>query len=136
MFSIDHIAFSVQDIEKSIDFYKLLGFTKVREWESDNLTMQMCLLKNQDNAFIELVYCKEHNLLPKYAKDYKLNLHHVGIKHLAMRVKSAEQALSFLTDNGIFNHSIIQTGKLGRKYFFINDPDGTILEFIEDKQYK
>jgi len=134
MFSIDHIAFSVQNIEKSIDFYKLLGFTIDKEWKSDDLSLQMTLMKNQDNVFIELVYCKGSNLLPEYAKDYKINLNYVGIKHLALRVKSAEEVLTFLIRNNIANHNIIiQTGKLGRKYFFINDPDGTILEFIEEK---
>jgi catechol 2,3-dioxygenase-like lactoylglutathione lyase family enzyme len=132
MFSIDHIAFSVKDIEKSISFYKILGFTKTKEWNSDDLALQMVILRNQDNIFIELVYQKESIVMPEYAKDYKENLKHIGIKHLALRVKSATDALDFLINKGINNHSSIQMGKLGRRYFFINDPDDNILEFMEE----
>ncbi len=38
MFKIDHVAFSVHDIDKSISFYELLGFKK-----KENGTRKTCL---------------------------------------------------------------------------------------------
>jgi glyoxylase I family protein len=136
MFSIDHIAFSVQDIEKSKAFYVLLGFSLIKEWKSDDLSIHMALIENHENILVELVQHEGCKPLPEYAKNYKANLQYVGIKHLALRVKSVEDALTFLTDKGITNVSAIQIGKLGRAYFFINDPDGNVLEFMQDNNKK
>lgn len=131
-FSIDHIAFCVHSITQSIDFYKLLGFDKVKEWRSDSSDMVMVLLKNYENIFIELVFCNDNIPLPEHAKDYRQTLFHIGIKHLALRVESVDSALDYLIRNGIQQHSSIQMGKLGRRYFIIHDPDGAILEFTEE----
>jgi len=117
-FVIDHIAFSVQNMEKSVEFYNLFGFGKVREWMSEDLAMQMVLMENSENTLLELVWCKDGKPLPDYAKDYIANLQYIGIKHLALCVQSVDQTLAFLRNNGITNSSDIQIGKLGRKFFF------------------
>ena len=81
---------------------------------------------------VELVCCKKQMPLPEYVKDYKANLHHLGIKHLALRARSVEDVRLFLINKGIESISTIQTGKMGRVYFFVSDPDGNMLEFMQD----
>ena len=139
MFKLDHIAFSVKDLDVSLSFYALLGFQKIRGWDADDNSLRMALLQNNDNVFIELVYCKSSTPLPEHSQNYKKDLEYIGIKHIALRVKSVEKTLTYLQKKGISkfsdisNKSVIATGKMGRKYFFVNDPDGVILEFVEDE---
>ena len=130
---IDHIALSVRDIEKSIIFYQMLGFVKFNEWKEDDLSIQMIMLKNNDNNFIELVYLKDNKTLPKHLIDFEDNLYYIGTKHIAFRVKSIEQTLDFLLKHDMIKkHSDITKGKLGRRYFFTYDPNDIVIEFIED----
>ncbi len=96
-------------------------------------------MQNQENILIELVYCIGSSPIPEHAQDYIKDLQYIGIKHLALRAESLEDALSYLIINGLTRYSdnanqiIIKTGKMGRKYFSIRDPDGVILEFMEEK---
>jgi catechol 2,3-dioxygenase-like lactoylglutathione lyase family enzyme len=131
VFQVDHISYSVRDIALSIAFYKVLGFNEIKEWQSKDLLLKMSLLKNKENIIIELVSCANSVSLPNYAKDYKDSLRHIGIRHLALKVESVEEAHVFVSSKGVRNISSIQTGKLGRPYFFVNDPDGNVLEFIQ-----
>ena len=133
MFSLDHIALSVVNIEKSISFYKIFGFNKFNEWSSDDGSLRMVMLKNGDEVYIELVHCTNSKQLPDASKNLDSDMFQVGVKHIALRVESVVETIDFLEHNGIFNYSNVLMGKLGRKYFYINDPDGIVLEFIDAK---
>ena len=132
MFSIDHVALSVADMDTSMNFYQLFGFEKFNEWESEDGSLHMVMLRNESNVYLELVYVKDSEQLPERSKDLDLDLIQVGVKHIALRIKSVDEMMRYLDSKGISKYSKIRIGKLGRKYFYINDPNGIVMEFIEE----
>ena len=132
MFLIDHVALSVVDMETSIDFYKMFGFVKFNEWKADDNSLHMVMLKNNNETYMELVCARGSKQLPNSSRDLDLDLFQVGVKHIALRVKSVEEMIGYLNSKSITNYSKIRMGKLGRKYFYINDPNGIVMEFIEE----
>jgi glyoxylase I family protein len=66
--------------------------------------------------------------LPETATD----VHVIGTKHFALGVNDIEEAKEFVLKNKIANNIEIKNGKLGKPYFFIKDPDGMLVEIIEN----
>ena len=134
MFNVDHISFSINDVEETITFYKLLGFEVFKSHNSDIVDLYM--LKNKQDFYIELFYYHTRKPLPDFAKSNTTDLPVVGTKHFGLCVKDIEEAKSFVLKNKISREVEIITGRLGRKYFMIKDPNGILIEIIEDKRKK
>ena len=45
MFNINHVAISVVDINKSIEFYSKFGFQKFKEWKAEDDSIKINMLK-------------------------------------------------------------------------------------------
>lgn len=130
MFNIDHVAISVTDMERSIEFYKKFGFEKFNSWEAEDGSIKITMLK-LNNTLLEIFCYKEYKELPDTAKTTATDLPILGTKHFALCVDDIQKAKEFVTQNNICQDINIRTGRLGRQYFFINDPDGILLEIIE-----
>lgn len=65
------------------------------------------------------------------AKDVATDLPIIGTKHFALGVENIDKAKEFVIHNNICESVNIKKGRLGKKYFFINDPDGILVEIIE-----
>lgn len=129
MFKFDHSAISVDNLEQSIAFYKLLGFKNDKEFHDENLDIVYLSL---DGIRLELFHYVKHNSLPDYYKNNDINLHTVGNKHFAFRVEDILKAKKYIEDNKIYNDEIIlKKGRTCKSYFFIKDPNGIYIEFIE-----
>lgn len=59
----------------------------------------------------------------------------IGTKHFGLQVESIEAAKQDLIIKGIIgsDHEIT-LGRTGIKYFFVKDPDGILVEIVEDKR--
>lgn len=66
------------------------------------------------------------------AKTTATDLPILGTKHFALGVENIEQAKEFVIKNKIANDIEIKVGRLGKPYFFIKDPDGILVEIIEN----
>ena len=91
-----------------------------------------------DDGFILELFNYTHHLdIPKRSTELSTDLPVVGTKHLGLRVKSAEKALSDLTSKGLVakNQEITQ-GRTGPRYFFLKDPDGILVEISQDDRIK
>jgi len=91
----------------------------------------MGMIKNHENIYIELIYCENSQALPIKNQTLDTDLKSIGIRHLALRVDSLQDTINLLKQNWCNREYEIFSGKLGRQYFFVNDPDGILLEFIE-----
>lgn len=114
-----HIGIFVKDIDKSIDFYKRLGFTLDTE---EKPSIRLAFL-SAGNCLIELVEKKEE---PKRSAGV--------IDHVAVVVDDIDAAIANAKANGIeIDASQVNTMTIlgGIKNVFFEGPDGERLEFFE-----
>ena len=133
MFSFDHVSLSVKKLSETINFYKIFGFEVFNQYESEDKSIRIVMLKNNDNEYIELFNYSNYKENPEYMKSLSTDLPVIGTKHMAFRVKDIKKVKEYVEENDISKNVNITSGKLGRKYFFINDPNGILIELIEEK---
>ena len=131
MFKINHVAISVTDIDRSIEFYKKFGFQEFKSWKAEDNSIKINMLK-LNNTVLEIFCYKEYIKLPETAKTTATDLPILGTKHFALGVDDIEKAKEFVIQNYICKNIDIKRGRLGKQYFFINDPDGILVEIIEN----
>lgn len=85
-----------------------------------------------NNTVLEIFCYKEYTELPETAKTTATDLPVLGTKHFALGVQNIEQAKEFVLQNSICESVDVKIGRLGKPYFFINDPDGILVEIIEN----
>ncbi len=131
MFTIHHVALSVTDMNNSIKFYELFGFKEAYRWSSDDNSLEIAHLKLKD-TFLELFCFQNYQEAPQSSKELMSDLPRIGVKHFGLKVKSVHETKEFLIKNGYKDKIEIIRGKTEVDYFFIKDPDGILLEFIQD----
>ena len=131
MFNVNHVSISVIDMKKSIEFYKKFGFEDFKSWKAEDESIKINMLKLKGTV-LEMFCYKEFAELPETAKDTSTDLPIIGTKHFALGVENIEKAKEFVLSNHICNEVNIKVGRLGKPYFFINDPNGILVEIIEN----
>ena len=115
---IHHIAIIVAS-ESSVAFYRQLGFQEFFRKERKNDSV---VLMKGHGIELEIFIDSNH---PKRSSPEP-----VGLRHLALKVDSIEKTIQELN----LNSEKIISDWLGRKYCYINDPDGNIIELNEDRR--
>lgn len=122
----DHILFVVKNLERSIEFYKILGFKHIETIQRTNdqvSVMQMGPIKIE---MICLPEGKETYRPPRKKTD-------IGFRHIGIRVDDVKKVYEQLKDNIEFDSPPRQTlGRQGRMTVFFKDPDGTEVHFVQD----
>ena len=131
-FQLHHIAISVKDAQISEDFYALFGFERVHRWEAEDKSLQIIHLKNNEGIILELFCYASPEDLPTSATSTKTDLPIIGVKHFGLRVESVEKAKEAIQKQGISIVTDITKGRTGPLYFFIKDPDGILVEIMQD----
>ncbi|CAN5900040.1 hypothetical protein BH23ACT12_BH23ACT12_12550 [soil metagenome] len=119
-------------MERSLDFYRQLGFQPVLDRTDPGGGLRICHLKLGE-AFLELFWFAGHQPAPNSAAKLETDLPRIGLKHFALQVGSIEQAKEFVEQKGWAKVTIVN-GRTGVRYFFLPDPDGILLEFVEDRR--
>lgn len=131
MFNVNHVAISVTNMKKSIEFYKKFGFEDFKSWKAEDGSIEINMLKL--NGIVLEIFCyKKYTQLPETAKKTATDLPILGTKHFALGVENIEKAKEFILENKICKDIEIKTGRLGKQYFFIKDPDEILVEIIEN----
>jgi len=129
-FKPHHVALSVRDIEKSIEFYRYFGFKKVFHTKADGYEIAHLLL---DSFILELFSFRNYvyrESLPLW-EDLRLK----GFRHLALQVEDIHRALKDMVRDGIAGKDTkVNKGRSGILYFFIQDPDGNYIEIVQDNR--
>ncbi len=135
-FKPHHIAISVRNLSKSLEFYKTLGFEQVYRYDEDDSSMSIVHLK-LENTYLEVFAYKENKNEPPVNYEYGNNLENVGVKHIALQTESIESTLSELKEKGLAdkNTEISESDTKKAWWFFIKDPDGVWVEVIKDERY-
>ena len=124
--SFDHILIVVKNLERSIDFYQLLGF---KHLETIQRPEDRVGVMQSGEVKIELM-CqmvgKETYGVPRKITD-------LGFRHIGLRVKDVEKEYLRLKDKIKFNSppkKIVGRGE--RTTVFFEDPDGVELHFVQE----
>ena len=130
MFSFNHVTISVENLDETLEFYKKFGFVEYKEYHDDNVDIVMIQL---EKMILEIFHYKEKEELPEHSKELVKDLKTIGNKHFALGVKDINKAKEFVEKNNLCKSEIIiNKGRLGKPYFFIKDPNGILMEIIEE----
>jgi glyoxylase I family protein len=144
--SVFHININVKNFERSLAFYKMLGFKVVLDLGEGpnkgndkglnipNSRARAALLALSDDpraTRIDLIEWTQ----PHTEGDPYPHLHHTGVARIALFTRNIDDEYARLKANGVEMVSepvIIRfANKAGSKFFCFKDPDGTFLELIE-----
>ena len=120
-----HVAIIASDYEKSKYFYTtILGAKIIKETYRAERQSYKLDLKFTDGSQIELFSFLNPPARPTTPEA-------CGLRHLAFRVKSVEQAVKFLANFAIECEPIRVDELTGKRFTFFRDPDGLPLGFYE-----
>ena len=129
MFNLEHVTISVNNIEKTINFYQKFGFKLLKEYHDDKCDI---LRMSLNDVILEIFHYNNNFPLPKHSENLDIDLKTIGNKHFGLSVKNINKAVEFVKQNISDEEIAIHEGRLGKPYFFIKDPDGILLEIIEE----
>jgi len=133
MYSPHHIAFSVSESQRSVDFYKKLGFKELSYWQAEDKSLSITHLR-LDSIILELFCYADAQPAPDSIHATSTDLPIIGTKHFGLKVDSMEDARADLAAKGIVPADTeIKQGKWYR-YFFIQDPDGILVEITDESR--
>lgn len=116
-----HTMVRVKDLQKSIEFYKLLGLEETRRVDSETgrFTLVFMSPPGQENAHLELTYNWDgDDLLPSDSR-------HFG--HIAYQVKNIYDICTYLMDNNVTINRPPRDGRMA----FIRSPDNVSIELLQ-----
>jgi glyoxylase I family protein len=148
---VHHFSFSVTNLERTIDFYtKVLGITLQSRGRNKYDTLGTALFGtkwgvNQQHADLELAVINVGGTRVEFIeyKDPKAQPYHknpaiAGSAHLAFKVDNIEETRKKMEEAGVEFHSPInsymEAGKVEWKWCYFRDPDGIVLELVQQSQ--
>jgi len=144
MASIRHIGITVSNLSKSLNFYEsYFGFKIQRKMEEsgevlDNFSalknVEVITVKLSDNKeqLLELLCYKSHPN-NKVELNLKRQICYVGCSHFALTVEDLDEIYNKMCENGIiFNYPPQISSDNKVKIAFCKDPDGVLIELVEE----
>lgn len=113
---IAHVAFGVNDLEKSRAFYRTLGFEEAFEFTDAGKTT-VAFMKVNDRQFIELY--------PRYGDSQP-----GGLLHICFEANDLEPVHNAYLKQGL-QPTEIKKGRAGNLLFALHDPEGQLLEYAQ-----
>jgi len=124
--ALDHILIVVSDLERSVEFYGLLGFQHVETIQRPDDRVAVMRL---GEAKLELMHQRDD--LETYRPPRRVT--DIGFRHLGFRVPNVAAAYERLKDRVSFDSPPTPiAGRPGRLTVFFHDPDGTELHLVQE----
>ena len=121
---VDHIGIRVRDLDRALQFYRLLGFDLSHRAEGDDVA----IVRNENGVELNLIFNADDgepgtNVLMDVPGKYP------GYTHIALRVASIPATIAALKANDIaITQGPVSFGDSGQVSVFIRDPDRNVIE--------
>jgi catechol 2,3-dioxygenase-like lactoylglutathione lyase family enzyme len=124
--SLDHVAITVKDLARSVDFYRdLLGFEVLGQLMLNDDTMKLVYLRS-GGACIELFEFRDHEAQTAVGVPDTVG----GFKHVAFQTNDVDGLSARLKAAGV-TFTLDPTDAVGGvRLAFFRDPDGNLLELV------
>jgi lactoylglutathione lyase len=122
--SVDHIGIRVRDLDRALQFYRLLGFNLSHRAEGDDVA----IVRNESGVELNLIFNANAgepntNVLMDAPGKYP------GYTHMALRVASIAATIAALNANDIaITQGPVSFGESGQVSVFVRDPDRNVIE--------
>lgn len=127
---LGHVAISVGHLQRSISFYRThFGLQLHKKYVFRDKGMTIALLK-KNNITLELFEFKKHKPLPQYRKTLDNDLRTLGVKHFSLETKDITAIYNKFRKSGVRFATDLRAFADGRRYFFIKDPNGILIEVM------
>ena len=113
MLDLDHIAITVDDLDKSISFYTKIGYQVVERFHDEDYDWATLKLNNHSLELFQVQDKKE------------------TIEHIAYSYDFDDEVIDIIQRLGYSEQVNLFYGDLNRKSFFIKDPNGKSIQFIK-----
>jgi lactoylglutathione lyase len=124
--SLGHVAFRVNDLQKSLEFYEKLGFPEFLRLTEEDGRPWIAYLKITDELYLEL--------FPGGDGGTAVGPEHTGVHHLCLTTDDIEVTATHLAEVGVPLTSPLdpsRRGVDGNRGMWIIDPDGNRIEIME-----
>jgi lactoylglutathione lyase len=121
-----HTCYRITDVDRSVDFYKLLGFEETRRIPIREEAINVFMGMPGDGERLELTFNFGQT------EPYDLG---TGYGHIAITTEDLDGMLAALADHGVSPEKppySIRPG--GSRLCFVRDPDGYRIEIIERRR--
>ncbi|MBP2170668.1 glyoxylase I family protein [Erwinia toletana] len=122
---LHHISLTCRDLLASQLFYQQFGFVAVQKYEDDDVVI---LFLKDESLFIELFHFKRLTNPVIQAK----RLENIGLTHLALKTGCLATKRHLLEQRGHICQEVHNARVSNFRYFFTADPDGNLVEIIEE----
>ena len=123
MSELIHTCYRIKEIDRSVDFYKRLGFEEIARKPIRDEAINVFMGLPDDGPRLELTY----NIGREEPYDIG-----TGYGHIALTVDDLDGALERLADQGIEPEKPpYRVSEGGSRLCFVQDPDGYRIELIE-----
>lgn len=124
--SLGHIAFRVNDLDKTLDFYGKLGFPEFLRLTQEDGRPWIVYIRVTDQLYLEL--------FPGGDGGRATGPEHTGVHHLCLTTDDIEATAAHLQSVGIpATAPLVPTrrGVDGNRGMWVTDPDGNRIEIME-----
>lgn len=121
---VDHIGIRVRDLDRALDFYRVLGFALLHRAQGDTVA----IIRNENDVELNLIFnanagVPDTNVLMDASDKYP------GYTHMALRVPSIPATIAALKANDIeITQGPVSFGESGHVSVFVRDPDRNVIE--------
>jgi len=121
---VDHIGIRVRNLDRALQFYRLLGFDLSHRAEGDDVG----IVRNENGVELNLIFNADAgepntNVLMDAPDKYP------GYTHMALRVGSIPATIAALNANNIaITQGPVSFGESGQVSVFVRDPDRNVIE--------
>jgi len=116
---------SVSNLERSRKFYESLGFAVVEEVTKPEKSMLWMKLGEMILELFCFKECKGSNDLKKQER--------IGVRHFSLCVDDIDRLWNELKSRGLTVTEPRMSRSVGKRFFYIEDPDGIPIEILETK---
>jgi glyoxylase I family protein len=136
---VDHLSYTVGDIDRSVDFYAKFGFETVNRYTAAGPELDLAVATEPADMDIQLLRRPADGVMleliayTRQPSERAARNSQVGAAHLAFVVGDINAAVAQLADAGVEFLSAPNTDRYGEKWVYLRDPDGITVELMQPK---